>query len=89
MTSFLEERLTENNQYRVSVDFCSLGKLGQSTMILISLNETPYEVVEKALKKIHRVEGEPELSQNPHDYILKVINQGTSSHSYSVHVYMY
>ena len=73
ISTFLEEKLTENNQFRVSVDFCNLhGKLGQSTTILIGLLETPYEVIEKALKKIHRVEGEPELSQNPHDYILKV-----------------
>ena len=53
-------------------------------MILISLNEIPYEVVGKALKKIHRVEGEPELSQDPNDYILKV----PGSHSYSVHVHV-
>ena len=67
----LEEKLTDNNQYRVSVDFCSLGKLGQSTTILVAVHETPHEVVGKALKKIHRVEGEPELSQNPYDYLLK------------------
>ena len=72
ITASIEEKLTENGQFRVSVDFCSLGKIGQSTTILIHCDEKPPEVIEKALKKIHRVEGEPELSQNPQDYVLKV-----------------
>lgn len=73
LTPLIEEKLNENGCYRVSVDFCCLGKLGQSTMILVNSLETPSDVIEKALKKIHRTEGEPELSQNPHDYVLKVV----------------
>lgn len=72
ITSIIEEKLNENNCYRVSVDFSSLGKLGQSTTILVQDLETSIGVIEKALKKIHQTEGEPELSQNPHDYVLKV-----------------
>ena len=54
------------------MDFSSLGKLGQSTMILVQDHEMPHDVIEKALKKLHQIEGEPEISQNPHDYVLKV-----------------
>ena len=72
LTTLIREKLNENSCYRVSVDFSSLGKLGQSTTILVQDDETPTAVIEKALKKIHRTEGEPELSQNPHDYVLKV-----------------
>ena len=73
ITPFISEKLNENKCYRVSVDFSSLGKLGQSTMILVQDLELPNEVIEKALKKIHQIEGEPEISQNPYDYVLKVI----------------
>ena len=82
ITASIEEKLTENGQFRVSVDFCSLGKIGQSTTILIHCDEKPPEVIEKALKKIHRVEGEPELSQNPQDYVLKVCYS-------AIHIFIY
>lgn len=72
ITPLIEEKLNENNCYRVSVDFSSLGKRGQSTTILVQDLERPTDVIEKALKKIHQTEGEPELSQDPQDYVLKV-----------------
>ena len=72
LSELIKDKLTPENCYRVSVDFSSLGKLGQSTTILLDIQDTPTELVEKSLKKVHRVEGEPELSSNPHDYILKV-----------------
>ena len=87
ITASIEEKLTENGQFRVSVDFCSLGKIGQSTTILIHCDEKPPEVIEKALKKIHRVEGEPELSQNPHDYVLKVCY--SAIHILSIYLFIY
>lgn len=68
----IEDKLNTDNCYRVSVDFSSLGNLGQNTTILLKIQDTPTELVEKALKKIYRPEGEPELSANPHDYVLKV-----------------
>ena len=72
ITPLIAEKLNEDKCYRVTVDFSSLGKLGQSTMILVQDLEMPHDVIEKALKKLHQIEGEPEISQNPHDYVLKV-----------------
>jgi hypothetical protein len=50
--------------------------MGQSTTILVRDLETPLSVIEKSLKKIHQTDGEPEISQNPHDYVLKVSSVG-------------
>jgi phosphatidylinositol-4,5-bisphosphate 3-kinase len=72
----IQEKLNENGCYRVSVDFSNLGKMGQSTTILVRDLETPLSVIEKSLKKIHQTDGEPEISQNPHDYVLKVSSVG-------------
>lgn len=72
ITPIIEGKLTPQGEFRVHVDFSGLGRKGQTSTILVHVQDLPPTAVERALKKFTQSMGETTEQLNPENYVLKV-----------------